>query len=65
MLTTDAWSAMEEIFKTLGFEQMVEAYENLFYYYGPCTDFSNSEMPVLIFTIDNMIYSLPWSAYSE
>jgi hypothetical protein len=22
-------------------------------------------MPVLSFTIDNMIYSLPWSAYSE
>ena len=22
-------------------------------------------MPVLSFTIDNMIYSLPWSAYSQ
>ena len=30
-----------------------------------CDYFSNSEMPVLSFAIDNMIYSLPWSAYSE
>jgi len=63
MLAADAWPDMNRILE----------YEKGFYYsqgsmqrYNvSCSDFSNSEMPVLSFVIDNMIYSLPWSAYSE